>query len=190
MQPIRQTASPGASPPRRVLRSRQGHARVIVDLGEGGTLSTIVQGRRLEACKVSRCQDKRCKTCPNLNTSNKIRSNVTNRTYEAVSYVNSVLNCHTQNIIYLCTCLCCGIQYVGETISPMRIRMNVHRTGKEGCEHEIRHCKESCNGFNFTFQILEKLPGDGYLPDGSIDPEMLKIRKAKESTNNISIRTK
>ena len=189
MQPIRQTASPGASPPRRVLRSRQGHAGVIVDLGEGGTLSTIVQGRRLEACKVSRCHDKRCKTCPNLNTSNKIRSNVTNRTYEAVSYVNSVLNCHTQNIIYLCTCLCCGVQYVGETISPMHIRMNSHRTGKEGCEHEIRHCNESCNGFDFSFQILEKLPGDGYLSDGSIDPEMLKIRKAKEDTWIKKLRT-
>ena len=189
MQTIDQTASPGASPPRRVLRSRQGHAGVIVDLGEGGTLSTIIQGRRLETCKVSRCHDKRCKTCPNLNTSNKIRSNVTNRIYDAVSYVNSVLNCHTQNIIYLCTCLCCGVQYVGETISPMHIRMNSHRTGKEGCEHEIRHCKESCNGFDFSFQILEKLPGDGYLPDGSIDPEMLKIRKAKEDTWIKKLRT-
>ena len=181
MQPIGPTASPGASPPRRVLRSRQGHAGVIVDIGEGGTLSTIIQGRSLDACyTVSRCKDKRCKTCKTLITSKTVISNVTHRNYEAVSYTSDTLNCHTQNVVYLCTCLCCGIQYVGETIIPLHKRMNGHRTAKEGCEHEIRHCKETCNGYNFSFQILEKLPGDGYLSDGSIDPEMLKIRKAKE----------
>ena len=183
MQNIRKTASPGASPPRRVLRSRQGRAGVIVDIaGEGGALrSTIIQGRSLDACyNVSCCKDKRCMTCRTLIRSKNVRSNVTHRNYEAVNFTNDTLNCHAQNIIYLLTCLSCGIQYVGETIIPMHQRMNSHRTAKEGCEHEIRHREETCNGHNFSFQILEKLPGNGYLPDGSIDPEMLRIRKAKE----------
>ena len=67
MQSIGRTASPGASPPRRVLRSRQGHAGVIVGMGEGGTLSTIIQGRSLDACyNVAFCKDKRCMTCKTL----------------------------------------------------------------------------------------------------------------------------
>ena len=181
MQPIDLTASPGASPPRRVLRSRQGHAGVIVDLGEGGTLSTIIQGRKLDACyNVSCCKSKRCMTCKNLILEKKVKSNVTHRKYEAVSYVNEVLNCHTQNLIYLLTCLCCGIQYVGETAIPLHKRINIHRTSKEGCEHEIRHRDSVCDGFHFSIQIIEKLPGSGYLSDGSLDPEMTKIRQAKE----------
>ena len=181
MQPIGPTTSPGANTPRRVLRSRQGHAGVIVDLSEGGTLSTIIQGRKLDSrYNVSCCKNKRCMTCKNLNTSKIIISNVTHRKYEAVSYVNEFLNCHTQNLIYLSTCLKCGIQYVGETAIPLHKRVNIHRTSKEGCEHEIRHRDSVCDGFHFSFQILEKLPGNGYLSNGSLDPEMTRLRKAKE----------
>ena len=101
MQPVDTIASPGASPPRRVLRSRQGHAGVIVDVaGEGGTLrSTIIQGRKLDACyKVSCCRDKRCMTCKNFVLEKHVRSNVMHRNYEAISYVNESLNCHSQNL--------------------------------------------------------------------------------------------
>ena len=58
--------------------------------------------------------------------------------------------------------------------------MNGHRTAKTGCEHEITHCKEACNGYNFKYQIIEKLPGDGYNSSGEVDPDMLTIRKKKE----------
>ena len=60
------------------------------------------------------------------------------------------------------TCLCCNIQYVGETILPMHKRMNVHRTGKTGCENNINHFTNVCPGAKFSIQVLEKLPGDGY----------------------------
>ena len=34
--------------------------------------------------------------------------------------------------------------------------------------------------YNFKYQILEKLPGDGYTSSGEVDPDMLIIRKMKE----------
>ena len=62
----------------------------------------------------------------------------------------------------------------------MNERMNGHRTAKDGCKHEITHYKEACNGYNFQYQILEKLPGNGYNSSGEVDPVMLGIRKSRE----------
>ena len=178
-QPAEQVTSPRASPPRRTLRSRQGNAGVVVNLSDGGTSFIMALGTTSEY-RVVRCKDKRCLTCKNQKQTKIVKSNVTGRTYQAKNYSNSTLSGHSQNTIYLCTCLSCGVQYVGETVQPLNERMNGHRTAKAGCEHEIRHCKESCNGWNFEIQILEKLPGNGYLPSGEIDPEMMEIRKARE----------
>ena len=43
-QPAEQVPSPRASPPRRVLRSRQGQAGVMVNLGDGGTSFIMALG--------------------------------------------------------------------------------------------------------------------------------------------------
>ena len=181
VQPAGEVASPRANTPRRVLRSRQGNAGVIVNLGEGSTSFIVALGRASDASYcVSKCKDKRCLTCKTLNLNKIVISNVTNRKYEAINYSTDKLSCHSQNTIYLCTCLSCNIQYVGETALPLHKRINGHRTAKTGCEHEIRHCKDSCNGYNFKFQILEKLPGTGYDQHGNLDMEMMKIRKAHE----------
>ena len=81
------------------------------------------------------------------------------------------------------------MQYVGETAIPLHKRFNIHRTGKAGCEHMIRHCKEACSGYQFKYNILEKLPGNGYLSTGELDPEMSKIRKSKEDEWMKKLRT-
>ena len=101
------------------------------------------------------CKDKRCKTCPNLDNSKKIQSNITHRKYQVINPTGVNLNCHSQNVIYLLTCLSCNVQYVGETGQRFNLRMNGHRTAKTGCEHEINHCKEACDGYNFKYQIIE-----------------------------------
>ena len=178
-QPAEQVTSPRANSPRRVLRSRQGHAGVVVNLGVGGTSVIMALGTPSDY-RIEKCKDSRCKTCCNLVLSKNVTSNVTGRTYEAINFTNEKLTHLSRNTIYLCTCLSCNIQYVGETVQQLNERMNTHRTAKAGCEHEIRHCKESCNGYNFKYQILEKLPGTGYLSSGEVDPEMLKVRKARE----------
>ena len=166
-QPAEQVTSPRASPPRRVLRSRQGHAGVVVNLGVGGTSVIMALGTPSDYL-VEKCRDSRCLTCKNLTLSKIVTSNVTGRTFEAVNFTKEKLSHRSQNTIYLCTCLSCNIQYVGETVQQLNERMNTHRTAKAGCEHEIRHCKDSCNGYNFKYQVLEKLPGTGYLPSGEV----------------------
>ena len=180
-QPAEPVTSPRADPPRRVLRSRQGNAGVIVNLDDGGTSFIVALGdASTTGFTISRCQNKKCKTCRTFNLSQEIVSNVTHRKYYTINRTGENLNCHSQNIVYLCTCLSCNVQYVGETIQQFNLRNNGHRTAKEGCEHEIRHCKEACDGYNFEYQILEKLPGNGYTSSGEKDLDMLKIRKARE----------
>ena len=59
VQPTEQVASPRANSPRRVLRSRQGNAGLIVNLGEGST-SFIVTRDRPSDFSITKCKDKRC----------------------------------------------------------------------------------------------------------------------------------
>ena len=170
--------SPRASHPRRILRSRQGNAGVVVNPGDGGpsfiaAVGTVSSSR----LAFSFCKDKRCMTCPKFVQSDTFKSHVTNQEYKVINHTEERLSCHSQNIIYLLTCLCCGIQYVGETIWPFHKRNNQHRS--EPNEHFEYHCNTSCT-YSFSYQIIEKLPGNGYNPDGSINKEMSKIRKDKE----------
>jgi hypothetical protein len=178
-QPSCLAASPGANTPRRVVRSRQGNAGVIMSTGVGSPSIIIALGSPLDRFAVRKCSDRRCKTCPNFSISKTFKSNVTHKTYKIVNPTGEDLNCHSQNIIYLLFCSICGIQYVGETAYPMHLRMNQHRTSKCGCEHIIAHATDICPGHNFTYQIIEKLPGTGYV-DGKLDPNMSKLRKEHE----------
>ena len=116
-------------------------------------------------------------TCPKFVQSDIFKSHVTNQQYKVINHTGEHLSCHSQNIIYLLTCLSCGIQYVGETVCPFHIRNNIHRT--EPNMHFEFHCDTSCR-YSFSYQIIEKLPGNGYNRDGSINEEMRKIRKDKE----------
>ena len=171
--------SPRASPPRRMIRSRQGNADVIVNSDEGGPSFIVTVGRTSETrLKFGSCKDTRCKTCPTFVKSDTFRSNVTNHEYNVINHTGEVLTCHTQNIIYLLTCLGCGLQYVGETIWPFHKRNNQHRT--EMNTHFEFHLDTCCKTYSYSYQIIEKLPGTGYKDDGTIDFAMSKMRKDKE----------
>ena len=163
----------------RVLRSRQGNAGVIINLGEGSPSFIVALGPTLDRYALRKCSDRRCMTCPRFKTSKMFKSNVTNKIYKVVNHTGEDLNCHSQNIIYLLSCSSCNIQYVGETAYPMHLRMNQHRTSKCGCEHVIQHATEFCHEHNFMYQIIEKLPGTGYT-NNELDPNMTKIRKEHE----------
>ena len=140
------------------------------------------------------CRPPRCKTCTVILSSTEFKSNVTNKKYTVINNTNEMLNCHSQNIIYLMTCKGCNIQYVGETVTRLSERMNVHRTSTTGCKHVIEHHK-SCKS-SFNVQILEKLPGTGYTPEGDVDPDMREKRFRKRGLldsnfeSDISIWTK
>ena len=128
---------------------------------------------------ITKCGNKRCKTCPLLSLSSIATSYVTKREYRCKNHESNNASCSSQNLIYLLTCQQCGIQYVGETANRLNIRMNSHRSSKSGCEHVIRH-KESCEGCLFSYQILENLQGNGYDEIGSIDSETTKFRQTRE----------
>ena len=79
-----------------------------------------------------------------------------------------------RTIIYLLTCNNCGIQHVGESVTPVNLRMNVHRKGKSGCEHPLNHYKNVCKGASFSIHISEKLEWDGFV-NGQRDFAMQKL---------------
>ena len=153
---------------------------MIINLGEGSQSFIIALGSALDHHVLRKCSDQRCMTCPKFNTSKSFKSNVTNKTYKVVNHTGEDLTCHSQNIIYLLSCITCNIQYIGETANPMHLRMNQHRTSKCGCEHIIHHSTEFCHGHSFIYQIIEKLPGTGYT-NGELDSNITKIRKEHEN---------
>ena len=180
--------SPRASPPRRMIRSRQGNAGVVLNPGDGGPSFIAAVGTSSSSgLTFSNCKDKRCKTCPTFVKSKMFKSNVTSQEFKVINHTEEPLTCHTRNIIYLLTCLCCGIQYVGETGYPFHLRNNQHRT--EMNEHFEFHRDTSCKNYSYSYQIIEKLPGTGYKEDGTIDEAMMKIRKDKEDVWIKKIRT-
>ena len=59
------------------------------------------------------------------------------------------------------------------------MRLNTHRTSKQGCEHVISH-KASCVGCEFSCQILEKLHGNGYDSNNKVYKDVTKLRLSRE----------
>ena len=98
------------------------------------------------------------------------------------------VHCKMQNYIYVLTCSSCCVQYVGESVVPLHLRMNIHRRGKTGCEIAIDHYRNVCPGATFSIQILESLPGNGY-HNGVVDPAMLEYRLQREDYWMKTLRT-
>ena len=71
-----------------------------------------------------KCDKARCKTCPSIYNAGKINITNTGATFEP----KGNFNCGSFGVIYLITCnKCPGVHYIGETIQPLRGRMNGHR---------------------------------------------------------------
>ena len=100
-----------------------------------------------------------CLSCPDLSRSLEVKPNITGRTYSSINIKYHETHCKIRNYIYLLTCKNCSIKYVGESITPVNLRMNINRKGKSGCEHFINHCKNVCAGASFSIHVLEKLDG-------------------------------
>ena len=90
---------------------------------------------------------------------NQVVSNTTGRKYFSTDVKPDEVHCKLQNYIYLQTCTHCGIQYVGESITPLNLRVNNHRIGKSECEISIYRYRNICKNATFSIQVIEKLPG-------------------------------
>ena len=103
-----------------------------------------------------------CLICPAIIRENKFVSNNTGRNCFATDITLDEVHCKIQNYIYLLTCTHCGIQYAGESITPLNLRTTIHRRGKSGCEISNDHYRNVCKNAIFSIQVTEKLPGYGY----------------------------
>ena len=74
-------------------------------------------------CHISKCGNKRCKTCDILGTSSNFTSSLTNKSYCTRAFDD--INCKTCNVVYGITCSHCGLIYVGETKGQLNKRMDV-----------------------------------------------------------------
>ena len=72
--------------------------------------------------KVSKCGDKRCKTCPELTEGTEI-SFSNGKRFE----VKRNMNCKTEYVVYTLTCSKCGECYICKTTKMLKQRMTVHR---------------------------------------------------------------
>ena len=174
-QTLESVASPRASPPLGTSahhldvsqQSSEGVERGVTELG-GHRFTSSGESFERSSGSTRKCR-RDCLCCPDLLKSLEFSSSVTGRIFNCVnislSEINislSEINCKLQNYIYLLTRKSCGVQYVGESIVPLNLRMNIHRKGKSGCEISINHYTNVCPNSSFWIQILEKLPGDGY----------------------------
>ena len=72
--------------------------------------------------------------CLDLSPSAEGKSNITGRAYSSINIKSQEIHCKIRNCIYLLTCKNCGILYIGESIAPVNVRINIHGKGKSGCE--------------------------------------------------------
>ena len=71
----------------------------------------------------SRCGKSRCQVCNVMSNSEHFHSNVDSREYR----INHSFNCDSSNVVYLLECTVCGVQYVGSTCTPFRLRFNNYK---------------------------------------------------------------
>ena len=128
----------------------------------GGHLTTSLATGNEREPAICKCRED-CLSCPDISRSLEVKSNITKRTYSYINIKSYEIHCKIRNYIYLLTCKSCGIQYVGESITPVNLRMNIYRKGKSGYKHSINHYKNVCKVASFSIHILEKVEGDGFI---------------------------
>ncbi len=78
--------------------------------------------------KCKRGKTGKCRYCPKINHSGRIKSTFSGREYEAKGRVD----CKNSNLIYCITCKKCNLQYVGQTMLKLCTRFNTHFNLIEG----------------------------------------------------------
>ena len=96
-----------------------------------------------------------CKHCPRIDKTGQIVSNSTKRKFKCI--FNAC--CKSKNLIYCITCKVCGLQYVGQTITPIMTRVNNHlstiRTRKDTPLARHMNSHDPSKQFDITVHVLE-----------------------------------
>ena len=118
-----------------ILSNDKAHSQVFPDIptlgfSKGKSLKDFLVRAKvpplvpyLGAC--TGCQDKRCETI--LNTD----SSFADKNGNTYSIRCGPLNCNSTNVVYLLTCKACGLQYVGSTKNKFRARYNVYKSNQK-----------------------------------------------------------
>ena len=145
---------------------------------------------------IFKCKSKRC-GLKEFVPRDKAISSCTKRTYDCITPPGTIyVDCHSANLIYLLTCMKCGLQYVGETVQQLNARFTMHRTGikmpeKHGtCKILSNHFNVGlCKGSDYSVQILEKLEGTGRTERKAIDVGVTCHRRKREEFWMKTLRT-
>ncbi len=80
------------------------------------------------------CKNTKCRYCPKLDFSGKVRSTTTGKTY----ILPQRITCKFNNLIYLIPCKICKSQYVGQTGNSIQMRFQKHLKDIEHCTNWTR----------------------------------------------------
>ena len=147
--------------------------------------------------KINKHNSLQCKLCPLFIIKDKFVSSSTHRIHNSeIPNDITTVDCNSKNVIYLITCRKCNLQYVGETIQPLRGRIchhvsHIRRPDVAHSSHILANhfSKGHCKGAKFNVNIIEKLLGDGRDNDGKLDPAINRIRKKKETEWMLKLQT-
>ena len=84
----------------------------------------------------------------------------------------------SENFKTLLKCTHCGMLYVGKSIIPLNLRMNIHRKGNSVCERSVGHYSYVCKNARLSFEVIEKSSGNGY-ENGIKNNDILEYRNKK-----------
>ncbi|MCP3664597.1 MAG: GIY-YIG nuclease family protein [Gammaproteobacteria bacterium] len=85
--------------------------------------------------------------------------------------VKGSISCKTSNVIYALVCKACGVQYVGQTSTPLNIRVNNHLAlirrnntdASEPCGLVVKHFNEVHSAEDIQFIGLELVSDKTFL---------------------------
>ena len=135
---------------------------------------------------VNKCSRKNCRYCLKLDTSGRITSPITGRSYNTIR----CCSCKTNNIIYCITCKICKKQYIGHTKCTLSERMCEHfrYISQHNRTHSVgRHYNsEDHSGLsNVTLHVLQfgrKYPDSKESLNIRLDQEQLWIHRLRSTT--------
>ena len=73
---------------------------------------------------MNKCGKTRCQVCNYIIIGTEFTSTVTGGIY----HINHAFNCDSKGVVYLITFKYCNLQYVGNTVTPFRLRFNNHNS--------------------------------------------------------------
>ena len=138
--------------------------------------------------KIKKCGGSRCGTCQFVYDCNFFFSNSTKTRFCPKLAGLSLLNCKTENIIYLISCKLCQFQYVGETKNRLQKRFSGHKNSiKKGDSGQIvhKHFQEDGHGLsNCSIIPIEKINTSAINQQGlssmDLDRAVNKLRLERE----------